>query len=243
MIDKPSSLVNDFQRFFTVDIARTPEQLQQVFHIRYRVYCEEFAYEPRENSPDEMERDSFDQYSTHCLITHKTSNMPAGCVRLVKSEPGSLLPMESFCGEAISPEYRQILETFRGESCEISRLAVDRNFRRRTGEHLTRFGQVESLDWSKREQRTFSLIAVAAYLSACALTSIADRPRIYAMMESFLPRLMGRSGIPFSRIGEDIDYHGMRAPYVTSTPDVVAGMLPDLRELYDSIHSKFSSID
>lgn len=235
------SLVDDFQQFFTVDVASTPEQMKQVAHVRYRVYCEEFQYEPAENFPDRLEVDEFDHHSLHCLITHKSSQAPAGCVRLVERIDGSQLPMERFCDDALDPHYRELIESLGPQSCEISRLAVDREFRRRSGEHLTRFGTPGALDYSLREKRTFSLIAVAAYLSACAMADLTGRHRIYAMMEPFLPRLMKRSGIPFTRAGTDLDYHGVRAPYVTSSEDVVAGLLPGLRELYDVIHTKFAS--
>jgi N-acyl amino acid synthase of PEP-CTERM/exosortase system len=235
-----SSLVGDFQKFFTVDIASTAEQLEEVYQVRYRVYCEEFQYEPIENFPQGLETDEFDTNSLHCLITHKSSNAPAGCVRLVKRTGDSLLPMEAFCGKAIEPQAQAFLNSHGEQSCEISRLAVDCRFRRRSGEHLTRFGNTGSLDYSKREKRTFSLIAVAAYLSACAMADLSGRPNIYAMMEPFLPKLMKRSGIPFTRIGEDLDYHGARAPYITHSKDVVSGLLPELRELYDTIHGKFA---
>jgi len=61
------------------------------------------------------------------------------------------------------------------------------------------------------------------------------------MMEPFLPRLLRRSGVVVSRVGEDIDYHGMRAPYFITTQDAVQGMPPELRELYDAIHGKFAN--
>lgn len=234
------SLVDDFQQFFTVDVASTPEQMKQVAHIRYRVYCEEFKYEPAESFPDKLEIDEFDQHSLHCLITHKSSQAPAGCVRLVERSERGQLPMEAFCNDAIDQHYRELIKTLGPQSCEISRLAVDREFRRRSGENLTRFGNPGSLDYSLREKRTFSLIAVAAYLSACAMADLTGRHQIYAMMEPFLPRLMKRSGIPFTRVGTDLDYHGVRAPYVTQSQDVVAGLLPGLRELYDVIHAKFA---
>jgi N-acyl amino acid synthase of PEP-CTERM/exosortase system len=240
MNDQKSSLVDDFQQFFTVDVASTPEQLKQVGHIRYRVYCEEFEYEPADAFTDELEVDEFDNHSLQCLITHKRSEEPAGCVRLVERSEGELLPMERFCNDAIDPQYKQLIQSFGSQSCEISRLAVDRQFRRRSGEHLTRFGHIGSLDYTLREKRTFSLIAVAAYLSACAMADLTGRHRIYAMMEPFLPKLMRRSGIPFTRAGSDLDYHGTRAPYVTHSADIVAGLLPELKQLYEVIHSKFA---
>jgi hypothetical protein len=56
------------------------------------------------------------------------------------------------------------------------------------------------------------------------------------MMEPFLPRLLKRSGILFQRVGQDIEYHGTRAPFFITTQDALNNMKKDLRELYDFIH-------
>jgi len=61
------------------------------------------------------------------------------------------------------------------------------------------------------------------------------RTSVFAMMEPFLPKLMARSGINFQRAGEDVDYHGLRAPYFIRTEWALDDMLVDLRELYDAI--------
>ena len=77
------SLTESFLRYFTICLATTPAQKESVYKIRYRVYCEEFGYEPVDRFPDRMEYDAYDKDALHCLITHKSSGMPAGCVRLI----------------------------------------------------------------------------------------------------------------------------------------------------------------
>ena len=83
MTDEKPTLVRSFQEFFTVQIASTAEEKSKVYGIRYRVYCDEFGYESIDKFPDEEEKDEFDDFSLHCLIMHKRSGLPAGCVRLV----------------------------------------------------------------------------------------------------------------------------------------------------------------
>ncbi len=58
--------------------------MQKVYQIRYRVYCEEFQYEPPILSRCQ-ETDEFDATSSHCLVMHKATGMPAGCARLVQA--------------------------------------------------------------------------------------------------------------------------------------------------------------
>ena len=232
-----STLADTFLRYFTVELAITERQKRAIYHIRYRVYCEEFGYEPLDRFPDQLERDEYDDHSLSCLITHKSSGIPAGCVRLVPALEGVPLPLEKYCEKSLDRAWLEGLGLERSTMCEISRLAVDGAFRRRAGEAATRFGEVEALGCSLHERRTFSVIAVAAFLAATALTEVSGRTNALAMMEPFLPRLLKRSGILFRRAGEDIEYHGLRAPFFNTTQDVLENMRPDLKELYDIIHA------
>lgn len=236
--DNAVALIESFESYFSVNLACKDEDKSKAFHIRYRVYCEEFGYEEKENCPNEQEKDEFDDSSYHCVIIHKRLEIPAGCVRLVPAvgpNGEGLLPFEKFCGQSLD---RSLIDSYhldRSTICEISRLAVDSAFRRRTGESLTRFGRPDSLDISQVEERTFSLIAVSGFLAATALTELSGKTNVFAMMEPFLPRLLKRSGIVFEKVGQDIDYHGIRAPYFIKTQSALENMNPSLKEMYDWI--------
>ncbi len=237
MIDRSAEPVSLFADYFDVLVADTDSLKEQVYGIRYEVYCEEFAYEPKEAFPDKLERDVFDEYSTHCLIVHRQSGVAAGCVRLVNGSPEHLLPIEAHCAEAVDSAHLADLQVHRHESSELSRLAVRKAFRRRHGETKTPLGGRLGSEFARNETRVFPLIAVAAYMAACAVGELTGRKRGYAMMEPFLPRLLRRSGIAFTSIGEPMDYHGMRAPYMTDVARVLDGMTPDLRGLYEQIRT------
>ena len=234
------TLAESFKKYFTVELVNSLAMKQKVYNIRYRVYCKEFEYEPVENCPDEMETDEYDERSLHCLITHKASNIPAACVRLV---PASVqghsiaLPFELNCGQSIDNNFIKQLNLDPETKCEISRLAVDGLFRKRSGEASSRFGNI-NYDFSKEERRTFLMLAVSAFLAATALTELSGKTNVFAMMEPFLPRLLKRSGILFQRAGKDIDYHGIRAPYFITTQSALDNMRPELLELYQWIHQQ-----
>jgi N-acyl amino acid synthase of PEP-CTERM/exosortase system len=233
------TLSEKFLQYFDISFAVSAEQKSEIYGIRYSVYCDEFAYEPAGLFPDHQEKDSFDANSLHVLVTHKSSGIPAGCVRLVSPtgpQSGDLLPFEKNCKDSLDREFIQNLDLDRNTICEISRLAVDGAFRRRAGERVTRFGEVDALDCTQQERRTFSIIAVACFLAATVLTDLTGRTCVFAMMEPFLPRLLKRSGIVFKSAGQDMDYHGTRAPYFITTQSAVDNMRPDLRELYTEIY-------
>ncbi|SIS47911.1 PEP-CTERM/exosortase system-associated acyltransferase [Neptunomonas antarctica] len=231
------SIADNFQKYFSVQFANNKELIDKVYSIRYRVYCEEFGYESLDDFPDDKESDSFDAFSLHCLITHKETGLPAGCVRLVPAGLQTLLPFEEYCFDSLDHEFIDGLNVERQTVCEISRLAVDGAFRRRPHEEKDRFGSVHGFKFAAEEQRVFPLIAVSAFLAAMSLTVLTGRTNVFAMMEPFLPRLLRKSDMHFNRAGNDIDYHGIRAPYFGATQSAVESMRPELKELYDAIHA------
>lgn len=232
------SLIESFQRYFEVVLATTDVLKRQVYEVRFRVYCEEFKYEAVDLFPDRMEYDEYDQFARHCLIIHRGTGLPAGCVRLVPAFGESSdfpLPLEKYCSSSLDSQLIAGLKLDRSSVCEISRLAVDGMFRKRTGEALTRFGEINGFEFSAQEERTFSVIAVACFLAATALTEKDMRTNVFAMMEPFLPRMMRRSGIDFQRVGKDMDYHGIRAAYFITTQFALANMNKELFQLYQWI--------
>jgi N-acyl amino acid synthase of PEP-CTERM/exosortase system len=235
-------IASSFDRYFSVCLATDRTQRELAQGIRFRVYCEEFGYENPNTCPGRLEVDEYDEWSTHALVMHRESGLAAACVRMVPTRPevpGDKLPYEKYCRNSIDQAFVDSLNLDRSTVCEISRLAVDGSFRRRgKQENLTRFGHVEHLEFSADERRTLPLIAVAAFLAATAITHETGRTNVFAMMEPFLPRLMSRSGIHFDRAGQDIEYHGQRAPYFTTTQSALATMHVHLRKLYEIIHAQ-----
>ena len=243
--NRNTDLVSDFLTHFDIDFAATAEQKAAVYGVRYNVYCLEKQFEPADNFPDRQERDEFDVRSLHCLITHKPSGIHAGCVRVVGTEgrrETDLLPFEKHCPDAVSPEFFRDNPVKRNQMCEVSRLAVDARFRKRTADEALPSG-MEDLEmpvFSDDEVRTFPMIATAGFLAATALADISDHPDSFAFMEPFLPRLMKRAGLQFERAGRDIEYNGKRAAYHIKTQSAVEGLRPVLRDLYRTIHHRIA---
>jgi len=212
-------IAEQFQRYFSVTPAITTVFKQEVYKLRYDVYCKEFNFEPAENR-------------------HKETGLAAGCTRLITTDPVNAdapLPVERYCSDSLNINYLNNLNLPRQSICEASRLTVARNFRRRHGESKTRYGCLESLGFSLQEQRTFPLISVSISLATTALTDLTGRPYMFAMMEPSLPRLLHRIGYNFKQVGDTTDYHGKRAAYLQETNDVLQNLRPELRDLYCEI--------
>ncbi len=235
-----NSLSEKFQKYFSVNFIYDTPRKDLIYQLRYRVYCEEFGYEPLGDFPDKKESDEFDSYALHCLIIHKESGYPASCVRIVPAIKGGIpkpLPLERYCHSSLDNAFIEQLNLSRDTVCEISRLAVDGTFRRRHDEHQDRFGNSSELIFDEQERRMFPMIAVSAFLATTSLTVLTGKTNVFAMMEPFLPKLLKRSGIFFEPAGKPIDYHGVRAPYFITTESALSTMKPELKALYETIHS------
>lgn len=237
-----SKLFMEFAQYFELSIALTAEQKQAVFAIRYNVYCEEFGYEDAAAFKDDLETDKFDASSVHCLVTHKASGIPAGCVRLVTPDEHTFMPMEEHCGHALDADFFEHFKDRRTAMSEISRLAVDGQFRRRRGEDETRFGNTDTLHFAAREKRTFSLIAVSLFLAAAAVADLLNRKDTFSIMEPFLPTILRRTGITVKRVGEDFEFRGKRAPYHLNVDEAVRTIPDELRLCYEVVRAKFSEV-
>ena len=96
MFNQFPSLAEAFLNYFDVDLVESQLQRERVGRLRYRVYCEEFGYEPAEAFPDGRESDSFDDHALHCEIIHRGSGEAAGCVRLICATDTHRLPLVIF---------------------------------------------------------------------------------------------------------------------------------------------------
>ncbi|QIB64740.1 PEP-CTERM/exosortase system-associated acyltransferase [Kineobactrum salinum] len=235
-----SSLFMDFARYFDLSLALTEAQRALVYQVRYRVYCEEFGYEPVETFANHQEIDGFDDQSVHCLVTHRDSGRPAGCVRLVMMDNDEPMPLELHSGGSMDHGFMQRFAGQRQTLCEISRLAVDGDFRRRRGEQETRFGTKDTLQFHTREKRTFPLIAVSLFLAAAAVAELMHRKHCFAIMEPFLPAILKRTGVAFQRVGADFEFRGIRAPYYADLDDLVRDAPDELRLCYDVVKAQFA---
>ena len=235
-------LVDNFRRFFRIDLATTQEQLEATYGIRYRVYCEELGLEPAEQFPDGLERDQYDNHSLTCLVTHKRSGLPVSCVRMVEASEARLMPFEPHCRDSIDVEHAGLLYEDRDTVVECSRLAVDTTFRRRLGQLQDHLGE----ECCHLEQRSFSLVGIVTLLAGFAAAGLAGRPNILAMMEPYLPRLLRQQGIRARKVGERVEYHGRRAPYFLNIEAALPTMRADLQALYEleraSLSAHFASL-
>jgi N-acyl amino acid synthase of PEP-CTERM/exosortase system len=238
------TLAHHFHEYFSIHIADTIDLKNEVFKLRYDVYCAELGYE--KDCPIDCEKDNFDEYSIHVLIKHTPSGIYAGCVRLVTpppQNPKALLPFEANCSQSFDPKKVAFLRE--GENIkvgEVSRLAVLSRFRLRGSDAKSPDGinsERMPIEICMEGMRYFPFIAVALYFAATSIVRYHKIKYAVVMMEIRLARLLKLSGINFIQLGETIDYHGQRALFYIE-PTFIDDLKPELKELYNSVDQQLT---
>ncbi|GAB3001926.1 PEP-CTERM/exosortase system-associated acyltransferase [Psychrosphaera aestuarii] len=235
------SIANHFSEYLQPTVAMTESEKEKAFAIRHDVYCEELKFEPLRES--RLENDEFDKQSIHCLIQHRSTEKYAGTVRMVCSNsPEQLLPIEKYCLDSIDHPTLNPNLFKREEICEISRLAVPSEFRRRQSDKFkgAATGAINETVYSERELRCFPFIAVGLYLSAASVVMKAGVKHVFVMMEPRLARSLKFVGIEFEQIGPVVDYHGKRAPYYIDPYSLHKTLSPGFQLLFKNIINDLS---
>tara|TARA_R110001583_G_scaffold14826_1_gene61702 strand:+ start:3762 stop:4568 length:807 start_codon:yes stop_codon:yes gene_type:complete len=231
-----ADIAEHFTQFLKPQVASTPDLRDEVFRIRHNVYCEELAFE-KTNSVGQ-ERDEFDSQSVFSMIKHKPTNNYTSCVRLVlSSSPAELLPIEKFCMASITDQTLHPSNFKREEICEISRLAVKSDFRRRKIDKFkgSATGAINEVSYSENELRCFPFIAIGLYMSCSVLALNSGIKHIFVMMEPRLARSMKFVGVNSIKLGDAIEYHGTRAPYYINPVDFKENLSSGFKSLYKTI--------
>lgn len=225
----PQSALDYFPYFFSAHLATTTTQKENIFRLRHGVFCEELNFEPIRESG--LEQDHFDDRAIHCFINQLSTNTLVGTVRIITAKNADdNLPIELYCNNTagnLSPKYFD-----HREICEISRLAVPANLRRRIIAKNTNSTPLNTL-LQKLETDCYSSIAVALYLIATLISVKAGKHHAYVMIEPALARILRRIGIHFEKIGDCINFNGKRAPYYLDMRTVTTTLKPD----YLTLHS------
>jgi N-acyl amino acid synthase of PEP-CTERM/exosortase system len=227
MTDLIPDFANCYERYFKVLKADTPHLLDQVFRLRYQVYCVENPFEDPAEHLDGREIDEYDEHSAHVLLVHRDSSAAIGTARVILprqddgpgdgSEP---LPIQ----RVLEPHDRQAFERLPlRRTAEISRLAVGKALRhhwwsksaaRPAASDMSR----ELLTNEKLLTRYITFGLLRGILDTCMENAILY---LAAVMEPALIRALTRFGLEFEPIGGRVDYHGIRQPCVARLTNLI----------------------
>jgi len=192
--------------------------MQQVFELRFQIYCLERGFLPATNYPDRCEIDEYDASSAHFCAFNLRHEL-VGYVRLVPPDLTKSFPFQSHCsalleGAALAPP---------AQAAEVSRLMVRYDYRRRRGDLLAGITAGPDQGVVAQDMRDKSpQILLSLYRQVYAYSLAHGIDYWYAAMERPLARALIQMNFAFRQIGPASDYYGVVAPYLGNLHELVA---------------------
>jgi N-acyl amino acid synthase of PEP-CTERM/exosortase system len=223
--------------YFDERLLESAEDLGKAFTLRFQVYCEEMGFLPACDYPHGIETDAYDKQSLHFGSFNKEDAI-VGTVRLVRGDGIDAVPMHERC--QLHAHERKRLETIT-DLVEVSRLAVSRNYRRRTGDGLYGLSGMpgrcgpEGGDTFERREVAFPTVLRLYRVMYHSLKRNGLR-HILASMETTLFRILRSLRFPFREIGPQVDYYGPVRPFYLDLDELDTRLVdghPDLLQYFN----------
>jgi N-acyl amino acid synthase of PEP-CTERM/exosortase system len=217
------SILEAFNQYFEIIPASTEELRQEVYKLRYQVYCLEKGF--LNPSPDGTEHDEYDEYSSHYLIRHHETGYMA-TTRLIlpdRNHPEKLFPMEAYN----QIDNAELLKSMpRNNIAELSRFCVSKEFRRRANERDIIVTNEVDDDRSPIKKHHSPNLTLALFACAVRISFEHDIHYWYAIMEPASKKIAAALGVNFVAVGSPMPsehYYGLRAPYTIKVNDLLRG--------------------
>lgn len=198
---------------FKIVRADTYELKKLAYKLRYEVYIEENAREDIQDKATQLEKDIYDAHSEHVLMIHKPTKKLAGCVRVVlpnKDNPHHSFPLQEYCDHPFLH-----MEKNSQQFCQISRLCVAKDFRRRweDGSYLPGFFSPDDPENARLKRHIpFSPLGLIGEAFNIALENrIKD---CVWMLDDRQMDVIRQLGIIYKTLGPRLDISGKWQPFV-----------------------------
>ncbi len=186
---------------YSLLLATTQEDFQAVKEIRNDVIINHY---PDVEESKEYIFSQDDEQSFIYLLQHKATKRYVGSVRIFfvnEHTPIEKIPMEKDLHIKDIEHFTQNLPI-----CEVSRFALSKS-------------QIKHEDFSELRLRTYLSLAL---MSATRINFLLYHySRIFAIMERSLHHILKRQSVAFDSIGDSIDFHGVRFPFVIKKEDLL----------------------
>jgi len=185
----------------------SPELLEDVFRLRYQVYCKERRFLSASDYPQGAEQDAFDEFAVHFGAFDPAGTL-VGAVRLILPDC-PVFPIE----ERVPDLALGRTLPLRRECAEISRLTISKEFRRSLslGDPNGLSGLALRPGYVLRKVSPVALGLCHLLYEECLEQQIGY---CLALMERPLHLLLRFHGFVFRQVGPAINCFGPVAPYV-----------------------------
>jgi len=224
-------------------IADTDALKNAVYRLRYEVYVNECGFESPNDHPGGLEKDSYEDVSTHLAVVEDIGNgkhRVIGTTRMVHSKG---FPLEEAVPEVFCNFENNFSKPPAMTTIEISRMAVLKRYRRRISDGLL---GVESYirvkdgkqEWIDDERRKRPYVIMGLYQSVVQFTKQNNITHWYMLSERALKYVLGKFGYIFHKIGEGIEYHGRkRIPYLADFSEIDENIKTNHPKYFDELNN------
>lgn len=221
---RASVITNLFYKIFEVVYCDTPALKEKAHRLRYKVFCEEHdGYEDPNAFPDQQEKDAYDEHADQAMLIYKATGEAFGTVRIIKAKKDdwqNSFPLQNVCE---SDQLRN--ELFVKNACEFSRLCISKEMRLKVKEDLKSLTNTFNNTFTFYERPLLTVALSLAPLALChAGFEMAMRNGCLNMFGIMEPRVINRfkrSGLVLTPMGEAIEYHGTRQPFICNVLEIL----------------------
>lgn len=218
---------NVFYKLFDVVHADTPALKEEAHRIRYQVFCvENQGFEDPQAHPDGLEKDAYDKNAEQAVLFYKPTGKAIGTVRVIlpnQDDWSNSFPLQNLCD---SPYLHD--ELYVKNSCESSRLCISQELREEVKRDVRALGDLLNFDrnklFSMHEKQLLNIaLAAAPWALVRGTFELAMKNNILNVFGVMEPRHLGRlekAGLIHVPIAQEIEYHGIRRPFVCNVLDV-----------------------
>lgn len=231
-------MLENMKRFNFVEV-KSESLKKEIYKLRYDVYVSEFGFEKKESHPSGLEKDIYDSHSVELAaieqINAETQKV-IGTIRLIlHSEHG--FPIENAVPLDFTAKKTQI-----DKIAEISRLAISKDYRRHQGDGLygvKSYLKVPAGDLPLHRNNPQNVnVRIQPHLIwglFKELYQVSKKLGIthwYMITEKKLWYALKRFDFIFRQIGEPVDYHGMRIPYLGIIEEIEQNLIKKHMDFY-----------
>ncbi len=223
------NIIDHFNQYFEMVPAISDDLKNEVYKLRYQVYCiengDKTGFKNPQDHPEGIEFDVYDSHSVHYLIRHRKRGHFMATTRLILTDARNQkkpFPIE------INSQITNVnlLKTMsRSNLAELSRFCISKEFRQRKNEQYlipTNEDDANSKTaFMQNDKRSSSNLTLALFSCAIKMSSENNIQYWYAFMEPALERLVSNLGIHFVEIGPCVNFYGKRQPFVIKVNDLL----------------------
>ena len=207
--------------FFGAAFTRAKDSIfLDIMRLRYEVYCNECHFLSADDYPDGCESDAYDANAYHVAARNEAGQV-VGTARLVFADQAGRLPFEEHC-----TTFADFVFPPRAACAEVSRLVVDKGYRRRPGDTMQGVskaflekGRPEMIALNandaegKHRRRINPQILMGMFRQMYQYSRKNGTYYWFAAMEKGLARSLDRMGFHYTQVGPEMDYYGPVAVY------------------------------